>query len=213
MKILFFDLETTGLGYDKAGIVELAAILMEMDDQNNLKTLDKIDLHICPRPNKFIDQESLKINGLTEEIINSYQDDASAFEQFVNFLNKHINQFDKMDKMLLAGYNNNHFDNDFLRYWFKDNNNNFFGSYFWSGSIDLFADVSRYYLHYRPAFKNFKLGTVAKTMGINVNTDSLHNGLYDIILTIKMFKFLLNEPLIKPFDENIAIEMFQNRNN
>ena len=131
-------------------------------------------------------------------------------EKFVwqKFLDKHIDQFNKVDKAILAGYNNTHFDTDFLRQWFIDNNNNYFGSYFWSNSIDVMPEASRYFVHYRPALLNFKLGTVAKAMGIETDKSSLHDGLYDIKLTLLMFKKLLSEPYIKPFDPEEAERMY-----
>ena len=151
------------------------------------------------------------------EELATFQDDREVFEKFIKFLDKHIDQFNKVDKAILAGYNNTHFDTDFLRQWFIDNNNNYFGSYFWSNSIDVMPEASRYFVHYRPALLNFKLGTVAKAMGIETDKSNLHDGLYDIKLTLLMFKKLLNEPYIKPFDpeeaERMYMQMLQDKKN
>ena len=38
--------------------------------------------------------------------------------------------------------------------------------------------------------ENFKLSTVAKTLGIEVKDDSLHNAMYDIELTHEIFKIV-----------------------
>ena len=46
MKLLFFDLETTGFGCDKCAIVQLGAIVVELDTENNLKPIDGINLII-----------------------------------------------------------------------------------------------------------------------------------------------------------------------
>lgn len=78
-------------------------------------------------------------------------------------------------------------------------------------------EASRYFVHYRPALLNFKLGTVAKALGIETDKSSLHDGLYDIKLTLLMFKKLLNEPYIKPFDpeeaERMYMQMLQDKKN
>lgn len=217
MKLLFYDLETTGLHPETASIIQLAGIMTELDESNEIKPLDGFNYTMKPRAGREIDLSALDINGFTMEELATFQDDREVFEKFTKFLNKHIDQFNKVDKAILAGYNNTHFDTDFLRQWFIDNNNNYFGSYFWSNSIDVMPEASRYFVHYRPALLNFKLGTVAKAMGIETDKSSLHDGLYDIKLTLLMFKKLLNEPYIKPFDpeeaERMYMQMLQDKKN
>lgn len=44
----------------------------------------------------------------------------------------------------------------------------------------------------RPDMENFKLSTVAKTLGIEVKDDSLHNAMYDIDLTKAIFDIVTN---------------------
>lgn len=218
MKILFYDLETTGIHPETASIIQLAGIMTELTESNEIKPLGGFNYTMKPRTGREVDLSALDINGFTMEELATFQDDREVFEKFTKFLNKHIDQFNKVDKAILAGYNNTHFDTDFLRQWFIDNNNNnYFGSYFWSNSIDVMPEASRYFVHYRPALLNFKLGTVAKAMGIETDKSSLHDGLYDIKLTLLMFKKLLNEPYIKPFDpeeaERMYMQMIQDKKN
>lgn len=40
--------------------------------------------------------------------------------------------------------------------------------------------------------ENFKLSTVAKTLGVEVKDDSLHNAMYDIDLTKAIFDIVTN---------------------
>ena len=217
MKILFYDLETTGIHPETASIIQLAGIMTELTESNEIKPLGGFNYTMKPRTGREVDLSALDINGFTMEELATFQDDREVFEKFTKFLNKHIDQFNKVDKAILAGYNNTHFDTDFLRQWFIDNNNNYFGSYFWSNSIDVMPEASRYFVHYRPALLNFKLGTVAKAMGIETDKSSLHDGLYDIKLTLLMFKKLLSEPDIKPFDpeeaERMYMQMIQDKKN
>lgn len=208
MKILFYDLETTGLHPETASIIQLAGIMTEFTEDNEVKPLGGFNYTMKPRVGREVDSSALDINGYTMEELATFQDDREVFEKFMKFLNKHIDQFNKVDKAILAGYNNTHFDTDFLRQWFADNNSTYFGSYFWSNSIDVMPEASRYFIHYRPALLNFKLGTVAKAMGIETDKSSLHDGLYDIKLTLLMFKKLLSEPYIKPFDPEEAEKMY-----
>lgn len=217
MKILFYDLETTGIHPETASIIQLAGIMTELTESNEIKPLGGFNYTMKPRTGREVDLSALDINGFTMEELATFQDDREVFEKFTKFLNKHIDQFNKVDKAILAGYNNTHFDTDFLRQWFIDNNNNYFGSYFWSNSIDVMPEASRYFVHYRPALLNFKLGTVAKAMGIETDKSSLYDGLYDIKLTLLMFKKLLSEPYIKPFDpeeaERMYMQMIQDKKN
>lgn len=208
MKILFYDLETTGLHPETAAIIQLAGILVELTENNDIKPISGFNYTMKPRVGREIDSSALDINGFTMEDLASFQDDKEVFSKFIKFLDKHIDQFNKVDKAMLAGYNNTHFDTDFLRQWFIDNNNNYFGSYFWSNSIDVMPEASRYFAHYRPALLNFKLCTVAKAAGINIEQENLHDGLYDIKLTLMLFKKLLSEPYIKPFNSEEAEKLY-----
>ena len=211
MKLLFFDLETTGFGYDKCAIVQLGAIVVELDTDNNLKPIDGINLKMRPRKGKWVDQRSFAFTGFNINELMTWQDDKIAFEKFTNFLGKYCDKFNKSDKFTLVGYNSLHFDIDFLRQWFLDNDDKFFGSWFWSNSIDIISEASRYLIQYRPAFHNFKLGNIAKMMGIKVDENQLHDGLYDIKLTYKIFeKIIKSNNLIKPFDVDEATLMFEN---
>lgn len=47
--------------------------------------------------------------------------------------------------------------------------------------------ATNYLLDIRPDMENFKLSTVAATLGVQVDGDSLHNALYDIELTKAVF--------------------------
>ena len=86
----------------------------------------------------------------------------------------------KQDKFFLAGYNNASFDNQFLRAWFLQNGDKYFGSYFWSNSIDVMVLATPYLASQRSQMENFKQGTVAKALGIEIDESRLHDALYDI---------------------------------
>ena len=210
MKYLFFDLETTGFGFDKCAIIQLGAIMVDVNDNFHMKPIDAINLKMCPDYGKMIDKRSLEINGYSIKDLSSFQSSGEAFDKFLKYLDTHIDRFNKVDKITLVGYNSLHFDIDFLRQWFYDNGNKFFGAYFWSNSIDVLSEASRYLTFYRPALLNFKLGTVAKAMGIETKEDELHDGLYDVKITFKIFnKIIKSGNFVMPFDEEKATEMYE----
>lgn len=103
-----------------------------------------------------------------------------VYDQFINMLSKYVDRYDRYDKFFLVGYNNASFDNQFLRAWFGHNGDKYFGSWFWANSIDVMVIATPYLADRRSQMVNFKQGTVAKTLGITVEDDKLHDALYDI---------------------------------
>lgn len=175
MKVVFFDLETTGTLVNKHGIHQLSGEIV-IDGE----TKETFDLRVQPNPKAEIVQEALDVAGVTKEQILAYPPMGEVYKQFTALLDKYVSKYDKKDKFFLAGYNNASFDNQFLRAWFLQNGDKYFGSYFWSNSIDVMVMATPFLAAYRPMMENFKQGTVAKALGIEVDDEKLHDALYDI---------------------------------
>lgn len=175
MKLLFFDLETTGTEPDKHGIHQLSGSVVI-----NGEVKEKFNLHVQPHPGAIIDPGALDIAGVTEEQIKAYPPMWSVYSQFVNILSKYVDRYNKSDKFFLVGYNNASFDNPFLRAWFGLNGDKYFGSWFWANSIDVMVMATPFLADVRSQMKNFRQGTVAKALGIAVDDSKLHDALYDI---------------------------------
>ncbi|MEG2120473.1 MAG: 3'-5' exonuclease [Rikenellaceae bacterium] len=175
MKVVFFDLETTGTLVNKHGIHQLSGEIV-IDGE----TKETFDLRVQPNPKAEIVQEALDVAGVTKEQILAYLPMGEVYKQFTALLDKYVSKYDKKDKFFLAGYNNASFDNQFLRAWFLQNGDKYFGSYFWSNSIDVMVMATPFLAAYRPMMENFKQGTVAKALGIEVDDEKLHDALYDI---------------------------------
>ncbi len=182
MKILFYDIETTGTRFWKNGIHQLSGAVV-IDGEIK----ETFDFRVRPNPNAIIEQEALDVAGVTKEQIMQYEPMDVVYKKFVELLGKYVDKFKRNDKFYLAGYNNAPFDNQFLRAWFVQNNDKFFGSWFWSNSIDVMVMATQYLIDKRPEMENFKLSTVAKYCGIDVEAESLHDALYDITLTMKIY--------------------------
>ena len=103
-------------------------------------------------------------------------------------LSKYVDKFDKKDKFFLVGYNNASFDNSFFRAFFVQNNDNYFGSWFWSNSLDAMVLASNFLINERNNMIDFKQSTVAKYLGIEVDETKLHDAEYDVNLMIQIFK-------------------------
>jgi len=182
MKLVFFDLETTGTNPGKHGIHQISGQIV-IDGV----VKESFDFHVQPNPKALIEEEALKVGGVTREQILAYPPMQQVYQEFVTMLGKYVDKFNKKDKFFLVGYNNAAFDNQFLRGFFLQNGDVYFGSWFWSNSIDVMVLASAYLATRRPEMENFKLSTVAKTLGIVVNDDSLHDAMYDIELTKAVF--------------------------
>lgn len=188
MKICFIDTETTGLDAKRHGIIQIAAI-MEIDgvEAGRFETL------LRPSPTCACDHKALEVSGHTVEEIKGFKPEADAFREFMDFLGAHISKFDKADKAIFSGYNAP-FDNEFIRQLFERNGDKFFGSWFWSGTVDVMGLALLNLADQRAQMENFKLGTVAaRVLGIDrveelTAAHGLHNAMTDIEITREIFR-------------------------
>jgi DNA polymerase III subunit epsilon len=144
-------------------------------------------LKIRPFESDIIEDEALKVGNVSRETIQSYDSPQTQKKAFDDILSKYVDKFNKSDKFHLAGYNNASFDNQFLRRFYEKCGDKYFGSNFWSDSIDVMVLASYKLQNKRSLIANFKLGTVASFCGIDVKEDGLHDALYDVILTRKIY--------------------------
>jgi DNA polymerase-3 subunit epsilon len=182
MKLFFFDLETTGTNPARHGIHQISGEIV-IDSI----TKESFDFKVQPNPKAQIDDDALKVGGVSKEQIMSYPPMKEVYGKLISMLEKYVSKYDKNDKFFLVGYNNASFDNQFLRGFFLQNGDNYFGSWFWSNSFDVMVLSTLLLAEKRPQMENFKLATVAKHLGIEVAEESLHDASYDIKLTKAIF--------------------------
>lgn len=187
IKRIFIDLETTGPYYWKHGIHQIAGIV-DIDG----KIVEEFDIRVRPNERAIIDDDALEISGITKADILKYPSQLDGFLALSKILNKYVNKFDKTDKFFICGFNNSKFDNDFLRAFFVQCEDKFFGSWFWPNPIDVYILASEHFIDRRLEFSDFKLKTVAKYIGLDVDDTKLHDGIYDIKLTRDIYYFLKN---------------------
>jgi len=188
MKAFFFDLETTGLKFWKNGIHQMSGCI-EVDGT----VKETFNYKVAPNPAAEIEDEALKVGNVTREQILAYPPMKDIHGKLTDMLSKHCDKFDKTDKLFLIGYNNASFDNDFLRAFFKQCNDNYFGSWFWSSSIDVMVLASEALKNKRHTMIDFKLKTVARELGIAVDEGKLHDAAYDIELTRQIYHTLTDK--------------------
>lgn len=182
-KLLFLDVETTGLDPKKNGLIQIAGIV-EIDGQE----IEKFNYKLKPFPGDLCNAEALKVNGTTIETIKTFEDPISVHKQFTDLLCRHVDTYDKADKFHMVGYNVK-FDDQFLREWFTKCANKYYGSFFFWPGIDVSVLAAMKVLNRRGTFGNFKLMTVAKALGVNTEGPA-HDALFDVEVTRDLFNNL-----------------------
>jgi DNA polymerase-3 subunit epsilon len=185
MKLFLFDIETTGVKYWKNGIYQISGMII-IDDEIK----EEFNFKVQPYKDAIIEDEALKVGNVTKEQIQNYKPFREVYNELTLMLSKYVDRFDKKDKFFLVGYNNASFDNQFLRAFFTQNNDNYFGSYFWANSIDVMVLASNKLKNEREKLENFQLKTVAKYLGIEIDETRLHDANYDILLTYRIYKIV-----------------------
>lgn len=175
MKLFFYDLETTGTMVNRHGIHQISGKII-IDGE----VKESFDFHVAPNPKAQIEPDALAVGNVTEDQIKAYPPMNEVYQKVTAMLAKYVDKFNKNDKFFLVGYNIASFDNQFFRAWFIQNGDKYFGSWFWSNSFDVMVLASPFLATQRSSMTNFKQGTVAKTLGIHVDDESLHDALYDI---------------------------------
>lgn len=188
MKLLFLDLETSGLFPDKHGITQIAGEV-EIDGE----TKETFNWNVKPFGDQEIAVEALNITGKTMGDLEGYPVPGTIFAELEHMLKKYVNKFDKGDKFFIVGYNSHAFDQGFLRQFFLNNQHKYYGSYFWSAGFDVMLLAVPVLADRRHRMKNFQLRTVAEEFGIEIEEEKLHDANYDIYLTKKIFNRIRKE--------------------
>lgn len=182
---VFYDLETTGVDVRKHSIHQIAG-LIEINDE----VVEKFNIFSKPHPKALIDEGALRACRKTQEELLSYPDMKYAHKEFKAILGKYIDPFDPRQKAWGVGFNNRYFDDVFLRAWFKQNGDEFIGSWFWTDTLDTLVLASQYLIHRRAAMPSFKQHRVALELGIVVDEDRLHDASYDVELTRGIYRIV-----------------------
>jgi len=175
MKILWFDVETTGKDPQKNGIVELACMI----EIGNEVVEEKV-FRMNP-VGKEISEEALLVNGISLAEIQEYPPAKIVKQEIERFFSQYVNRYDKKDKFIPAGYNVR-FDIDFLNSLWQDSGDPYLFSYIRCGvELDIYRAIFfAKWCGYPLLLSDYKLSTLAKGMNISIQA---HDALSDIKAT------------------------------
>lgn len=192
MKFFFVDLETTGTDHTKHGVWQIAAEVV-IDG----KMIDRFEAKFRPLKGKMVASDALERCGVTMEQLRSFGPAADAFRELKAVLGRHVDKYDKKDKFFFIGYNGQ-FDNQFLRRWFEDLGDQYFGSWFWYPYLDVAQMAGFCLMRRRAELPNFRLETVAEHFGVEL--ENAHDAGADIAATRRIFEILVDNGM-RVFDE------------
>lgn len=182
-KLFVYDLETTGVEYWKNGIHQISGMIV-IDGEIK----EVFDFKVQPHPQCTIEDEALAVAGVSKEQIMQYPALETVYTSIIAILEKYVDKYNKMDKFHLVGYNIASFDNQFLREFFKQNGDNYFGSWFYPDCLDVYVLASMNLISEREKLINFQQSTVARYLGIEIDENKLHDAEYDISICYEIFK-------------------------
>ena len=191
IKRVFIDVETTGTDpkihaiHQVSGCIEIDGVIKEYFDYN-----------VRPFDGAVIDPMALEVGNVTFEQVMQYKySDEEAYCMLYRIFKKYVNPFNKKDKFSFVGYNA-HFDKQFMYELWTRNSDSYFFSMVWSNHLDVMVLASEALEEIRPTMVDFKLMTVARELGIEIDESKLHNSLYDIEITYEMFQRLRKSNIV-----------------
>lgn len=193
MKIIYLDLETTGVDENICGIYQMSG-LIEIDGH----VIDEFDYMINPG-DVHVDEwviTTMKSKGIELEDVLTYSSGAFVHSKLIELLDKHVDKFDPADKFHLCGYNVA-FDDRFLRKLFKENGNDFYGAYIYSNRLCVMNLASYVLAPIRHKLSNFTLQTLCKIFNISIDA---HDAKSDIEATYKLYQGLKNYLVVKELE-------------
>ncbi|MFA5355257.1 MAG: 3'-5' exonuclease [Candidatus Paceibacterota bacterium] len=185
-KIIFFDCETTGVK-DDCGVWQIAGVIEALGKQEQFNFFCDIFAE------DEIDPVAFETNGMTDAKLSTFPDPKDVHKQFTKLLGRYVDKFDKTDKFIAVAYGAD-FDQRFLRKFFFNCGDKYFGSWFWHPWICMMSTSALYLRERRHELENFKLITVAKHLGLcsEGDADRFHDALWDAKICQAMYHRMAN---------------------
>jgi len=174
-KLLFMDLETTGLDFNRHEIIEIGCLLV---DGRSLKVIDEYSARVKPEHIQTASKKGLKVAGYSKKKWKDALPLKEVLKEVVKFA----------PEAMVAGWKVD-FD-----WWFLDVNLKKLGVKhgFDYHLIDVIS-IAYIYLRSQKKPKKLNLRSVARSLGISV--DEQHSAMTDIRATYEVFKKLIEDEI------------------
>ena len=182
-KLIFLDTEAINVDRNTCGVFQLSGIVRMG------KYREEFNFEMLPDPSEVIDQGALDATGMTIDILKTYPKHQTVFPEWIKFLDKFVDRYNKEDKFHMVCYNTS-FDSNKVRNWHKQNGDNYYGSWFWNPSICVMYMASFALRKQRHLFPNFQLTTVCAALDIPL--EQAHDAVYDAKATEMIYDFLVD---------------------
>lgn len=187
MKMIFFDLETTGVDFKESAVIQIGAIL-DIDGEE----VDNIDIKLKPHDGATIESDALRVTGVTMEDLMENPERVSPRDGYIKFLEfcRFPKQVFAKDRILASGYNALGFDMPmFINLGQRAGDHYSYAKFHWP-VIDVAAIAAGHLAKSRHTMKNFKLMTVAERLGISTDGQA-HDALFDVRVTRSIYYEIL----------------------
>lgn len=191
-KFLWADVETTGLDPIKNAIHQVAGQIVILGE-----VVDEFDLKMRPHNGAEIEPDALaktfpgmSFEEAKAELMARPLSSGQAYKELDKILCKHVDKYNKQDKMVFCAYNAN-FDAQHVNAWYNKNGNKYFfglchgGAYFDPLLLALLYEMKMGRRIFNP---DRKLATVCEHF--NVPLEKAHDALHDIRATRKVGQIL-----------------------
>ena len=177
------DIETSGFNPKKNALLEIAAVIVELNSDNDLEITERYTTHVVPFKNSELDAAALKFNGIDpHHPFRMAIDEKDALDMLFKPI-KHAVKRNNCTRAILVGHNAA-FDISFL-----------------NAAIQR-TQIKRSPFHPFSTFDTATLGglayqqtvlaKIAQTAGLEWDNEKAHSALYDAEMTAKLFCMIVN---------------------
>jgi len=182
MNIFFYDVETTGFHHEKNGLHEIAYLI-----DSKKQVINKKSFNVKPFEGCAIKEEALLVGGVTLEQVQSYPEEDVVFKLVEKDLSNAVYGGKQNEKLFLAGYNIDAFDNRFFMKFFERNTGQILEDFFESETFDVLKMAKDYFKKRGLKLINYKMETVAQYFNIEYNPADLHKGFGDVLIVREIY--------------------------
>lgn len=167
MKFLYLSTAAVNNSLENCGLCEISAVLTEELPGKPIREISAFHSTMRPNTNEVFADDVVPNTGYSLGQIATFESSNFVFSKFQNWLENHIDKFNREDKAIIVGYAAEYHYSK-LKNWFAAHKATFFGSYFYHQPICVMNLAIYAFRFNRNKFPNFTLNTVCIGCGVTV---------------------------------------------